>query len=255
MGIAIDIGIILIVLIFMGIGIYKGFMDSLLKLIGSVGALVIAIFAARPTVSFLDSIFGFTQGLGNICVNWFCGGIDPALLDAILTEGTKATFIDSLGGGIADSFIKSIVEGANVDAGLSFREVISSGMGTVFGAIIAGIVLFLLIKFIVFLLAKLFDSKEKPVLSGVNRALGMIFGAVKGGLFVVIAYTVLSISCMVFPIQASVDDVKNQTTLFKGTYDPYAVVVQDFVNDKMGEFVENFTANLVKSENQGGEGQ
>lgn len=254
MGIAIDIAIVLIVVIFIGVGIYKGFMDSLLKLIGSVGALLIAIFAARPTVSFLDSLFGFTQGLGNICVNWFCGGIDPALLDAILTESSKGTFVDSLGGGIADTFIKTIVNGANVDAGLTFREVISSGMGTVFGAIIVGIVLFILIKFLVFLLAKLFDTKEKPILSGINRALGMIFGAVKGCLFVVIAYTVLSISCMVFPIQASVDDIKNQTTIFKGTYDPYAVVVQDFVNDKMGQFVENFTANLVKApENQEGE--
>ena len=246
MGIAIDIAIILVVVIFIGIGIYKGFMDSLLKVIGSVGALVIAIFAARPTVSFLDSLFGFTKGLGDICVNWFCGGIDQNLLNSVLTEGSKGAFIDSLGGGIADTFIKTIVNGANVDAGLTFKDVISSGMGTVFGAIIAGIVLFFLIKLVVILLAKLFDTKEKPVLSGINRALGMILGAVKGCLFVVIAYTVLSISCMVFPIQASVDDVKNQTTIFKGTYDPYAVVVQDFVNDKMGQFVENFTANLVK---------
>ena len=247
MGIVIDIAIVLIVVIFAGIGIAKGFMDSLLKIIGSVGALLIAIFAARPVVSFLSGIFpGLTSGLGNPCVNWFCSSIDPALLDSPMTEASKEVFNNSLNGGIADRFIQTIVNSANVDGGQTFREIIANGMGVVFASIIVGVVLFILIKVIVHLIAKLFDSDDKPVLSGINRALGLALGTVKGVLFVVIAYTLISVSSMIFPIQATVDEYKNQTFIFKNTYDPYNVMVQDFANDKMGDFVENFTNNLTK---------
>lgn len=249
MGIAIDIGLIVVVLIYVGIGIYKGFMDSLLKIIGTVGAMVIAVFAARPMFSFVDGLFNhsLSGGLGNLCVEWFCGKIDPALLDPVLTDASKTAFLENVGSGVGDALVKSIVNSASLDSGETIRNVIATGMGTVFGAIIAGVVLFVLIKFLVFLLAKLFDTKEKPVLSGINRALGMVLGAIKGGLFVVVLYTALSISCMVFPIQAEVDDIKNQTTIFKATYNPYSEIVQEFVNDKMGDFVENFTNNLIKN--------
>jgi uncharacterized membrane protein required for colicin V production len=247
MGIVIDFALVLIVVIFAGIGIYKGFIDSLLKLIGSVGALLIAIFTAKPIVSFLSGIFpGLTSSLGNPCVNWFCSSVSPELLDSPMTEASKEVFNSSLNGGIGDRFVQTIVNSANVDGGQTFREIIANGMGVVFASIIVGIIVFILIKVIVGLIAKLFDSDDKPVLSGINRVLGLALGTIKGVLAVVINYTLLSVSTMVFPIEATVDEYKNQTYVFKNTHDPYNVMVQGFVNDKMGDFVENFTNNLTK---------
>lgn len=248
MGIGIDIAIVAIIVIFAIIGICKGFIEYLLKFIGSIGALLIAFFGAKPFASFLDGIFHFTQPLGNLCLNWLSGSVPQEMLDDVLDASSRDAFISSLsadGLTIPESFIKSIVEGANVDAGQTFRYVISSTMGTIFASILAGIVLYFVVKLIVFFLAKLFESKEDVPISGLNRALGMVVGIVKGVVIVVAAYTILTICCMIFPIDVTINEWMNQTTLFKATYAPYSTMVQDFINDKMANFVSNLTNNMV----------
>lgn len=249
MGVWIDVAIVVIVLIYAAVGLYKGFVDSLLKMIGSVGALLLAIFGAKPVLNFLDNIFHFRAELGSVCVNAFAGSVDPEIMDMVLNEANVQTIKNSLeadGLNIPERLMMSILNNANLDAGLTFREVLNDSFGTILGCIIVGVVLFILVKFIVFLLAKLFDSKESRALSGTNRALGFIFGALKGCVFVVVVYTVLAVTCMITPIQPQLDEIKNGTSIFKGTYDPYSQIVQEFVDDKMGEFVENLSNNMLE---------
>lgn len=252
MGFWIDIIIVAIVVIFAIIGLWKGFLDSLLKFIGSLGALCLAIFGARPVLDFLDGIFHFREPLGNVCVNLLGGSFDQSLLDIVLNASTHQTVIDTLnadGLTLVERLMVSIVNGANLDAGLTVGQVLANSLGTILGCIIVGILIFVIVKFIVFLLAKLFDTKEKPALSGINRVLGMALGAIKGVVFVVVAYLVLSLSCMVFPIQPQVDEFANTTTLFKSTYTPFSESVHTFVNDKLGTFVEELTNNLIEGGN------
>lgn len=248
MGTWIDVAIIAIVVIFAIVGIYKGFIEYLLKFIGSVGAILLAFFGARPVASFLDNIFHFTKPLGDVCLNWLSGSVPQDMLDTVLDASTKETFINKIsedGLTIPESFIKSIVDGVNVDAGQTFGNVIATGMGTIFASILTGIVLFLVIKFIIFLLARLFESKESISISGINRALGMVVGIAKGVLIVLVAYTILTICCMIFPIDVTINEYVNQTTLFKATYAPYSEMIQNFINDKMANFVSNLTANMI----------
>ena len=244
----IDIVIAAIILIYAIVGIRRGFIDYLLKIIGTVGAVLVGFFAAKPFASFLDGIFHFTGPLGNLCLNWLGGSLPQDMLDTIVDASTKETFINTLNEGgltIPEGFIKSIVENANVDAGVTFRDVISSGVGTIFASILAGVLLFIIVKVIVFFLAKLFESKENVSISGLNRALGMVVGIAKGVLIVVVAYTILTVCCMIFPIDVTVNEWMNQTFVFKATYAPYSTMVQNFINDKRAAFVANLTANMV----------
>ena len=248
MGFWIDIVIGVIILVFAIVGICRGFIDYLLKMIGSIGAVLVGFFGANPFASFLDGIFHFTEPLGNVCLNGLSGSVPQDMLDTVLDASTKETFINKLaedGLSIPESFIKSIVDGASVDAGQTFRYLIATGMGTIFASIIAGIVLFFIVKIIIFFLAKLFESKENVAISGLNRALGMVVGIAKGVLIIIVAYTILTICCMIFPIDVTINEWMNQTAIFKSTYAPYSEMVQNFINDKMASFVSNLTANMV----------
>lgn len=250
MGTWIDLAIVAIIVIFAIVGIYKGFIEYLLKFVGSIGAILIAFFGAKPLASFLDGIFNFAGSLGNVCLNWFGNSVPQEMMNEVLNETSKTAFIEKIsqdGLTVSESFIKSIIESANVDAGKTFAEVISSGMGIIFASILAGIVIFLIVKFVIFLLSKLFESKESVSMSGANRALGMVVGIAKGALIVVVLYTILTICCMIFPIDVTVNEYVNQTSLFKATYQPYSEMIQNFINDKMATFVANLTSNMVAS--------
>lgn len=59
----------------------------------------------------------------------------------------------------------------------------------------AGVIVFLLVKLVIYLLAKLFDSatKNSTALSGLNRVLGLLFGTVKGAILAVTCLGVISL--------------------------------------------------------------
>lgn len=252
-GTIIDIAIVAIVVIFGLVGLFKGFMNSLLKLISSIGALAVAVFGARPVVGFVDGLFGFSKFLGNTCVNAICCGIDENLLNQTLTETSKQDFLNAInqdGLSIPERFIQSVLNNADMSSTMSIRDVLASSTGTIFACIIAGIVLFILVKLIVFIVGKIFDTGQgNNAISGVDKVLGFVFGVAKGAVSVVVIYTVLSVVCLISPLSNQVTEVENNTTIFKATYEPYSEIVQNFVQDKMATFVEDLTNKFLSTEN------
>lgn len=152
----IDITVIAIVSLFAIIGLFKGFFDGILS--------VCSIF-----VSFLISVK---------VAPWFANLIRKVVdidgwFDTFLSETVK----------VGDSLV---IFGASYP-----REKIA----TFLTVLLAGIIMFIFIRCLIRLLANLFKSvtQKSATISGINRFLGLILGALKGGLLVVVALVICSI--------------------------------------------------------------
>lgn len=179
------IGIIVICAI---IGIVKGFVDSLLGLIGTGLAVLAGVFSAKYVSSWINNLFG--------------------LEDKIL---------NSLDGGSEGAFKIFGAEFSN-------PEVARFAVW-----LIAVVAVFLLVKLVVLILSKMFEkvTQNKPVISGINRVLGLVFGLVKGGAMVLIALALCSAVSQLPIIGATISDKIAETK------------VTNFAYKYVDEFVEN----------------
>lgn len=179
------IGIIVICAI---IGIVKGFVDSLLGLIGTGLAAVAGIFSAKYVSAWINKLFG--------------------LEDKIL---------NSLDGGSEGAFKIFGAEFSNPEIARFAVWLISV------------VAIFLLVKLIILILSKMFEkvTQNKPVISGVNRVLGLVFGLVKGCVMVVMGLALCSAISQLPIIGATISDKIGETK------------VTSFAYKYVDEFVEN----------------
>ena len=170
------------------IGIVKGFVDSLLGLIGTGLAAVAGVFLAKYVSSWINSLFG--------------------LEDKIL---------NSLDGGAEGSF--KIFGGEFTNPEVARFAV----------WLIAVVAIFLLVKLVIMILSKMFEkvTQNKPVISGINRVLGAVFGIVKGGVMVVMTLALCSALSQLPIIGTTISDKIAETK------------VTSFAYKYVDEFVEN----------------
>jgi uncharacterized membrane protein required for colicin V production len=178
-GLIIDGLVIGIILIFAIIGIVKGFFDSLLSLIGTALAIVAGVFTAKYVSGWINSLF--------------------SLEDKIL---------NSLDGGAEGSF--KIFGGE-----FSNPEVARFAVW-----LISVVAIFLLVKLVLLILSKMFEkvTQNAPVISGINRVLGMVFGVVKGVVIVAGCLAVLSLLSQISVIGKPIQDAHDTTTIAKPVY-------------------------------------
>lgn len=183
------IGIIVICAI---IGIVKGLFDSILSLLGTGIALGVSVFTAKYLSNFLNSIIN----------------IEQFVLDKL--DASNEGFVEFFGG----KFSYSNVEVAKFCVW-----------------IVTVIVIFLVIKLALLILSKLFESvvKNSPTISGINRVLGMIFGAIKGALTVVILLALSSALAQVPVIGSTITDKIGETKITNTVYK----YVDDFVENQL----------------------
>lgn len=196
----IDIVVIAILIIAAIIGLAKGFFESLLSLFGTGLALVAAYFAGVPVANFLNGI---------VDINGFIAGL--------LTDWGVA----------ADGKVNILFQTFTVDKAANFVTIVLSI-----------VVVFILIKLAILLLSKLFDSatKNNSALSGLNRLLGLVFGAVKGAVFVGILLVATSlVSTVAFSQQINDEISKNQMTNF--VYNYVDTWVQDTLKDQLRKWI------------------
>ncbi|MBQ7351325.1 MAG: CvpA family protein [Clostridia bacterium] len=108
------------------------------------------------------------------------------------------------------------------------------------------VIMFLLIKFVIFILAKVFESvtKTSPTISGVNRVLGMVFGLAKGCVIVVSLLALCSIITNVpaigAPVYEKISDTKITNSVFK--------FVDEFVEKNINHDTIQDIIDRIKSE-------
>lgn len=173
--------LILIILVSTIIGIVKGLFDSILSLFGTAIALGTSIFTAKYVSNFINKIFNFEE--------------------LVLTKIDEATE-----GGVITIFGTDL---QNTDVAKFVVWVLSL------------IIVFLVVKLAIYILSKIFESisKNSPTLSGINRVLGMLFGAVRGAVIVVALLAVCSLLSQVpgigTPVYEKIADTKVTSVVYK----------------------------------------
>lgn len=203
----IDIIIIVILAIFTLAGFIRGFLSSLLKLFSSVASLAIAIWLAKPVAVFIDSITNATS--------WFGDKIGEALAGAdgffnmivgtdIGTVGNSITGVELKGfidttitelGQIFKTVLSLFVQDTSVlESGTVLSEWFGSLLGGVATLIVAAVAIFIAIRIVIAILSKIFDAiTQNSAIGGLDRLLGLVFGAAKGALVVAVLFAILSV--------------------------------------------------------------
>ena len=140
----VDIVFIALLVIFAIIGLAKGLFESILSIFSSVLSVAIAILVSKPVTSLINKVVDTNKFFSELLVKW---------------------------GWIGE-------EGATI-FGKTYTVTQIGNACTTIASILA---VWLLIKLAIWLLAKLFDSAttSSSALSGLNRVLGLVFGAAKG---------------------------------------------------------------------------
>lgn len=200
----IDGVLILLLIVSIIIGISKGLIDSILSLVGTGIALLASVFLSKHVANLINKIFNFEDFVLN--------HLDGA------EEGSMKIF--------------GVIELNNVEVA-KFAVWIASV-----------VILFIIIKLAIYIVAKMFEAviKSSPTVSGINRVLGMIFGAIKGGVMVLISLALCTLLCQLPFIGKPVYDAIQDTKITKGIYN----VVEDFVeNNLTQEKIEDIIDKIV----------
>lgn len=195
----IDIIFIVLIILFALWGLKKGFLSSLISLVGITVSIVLAVWLAPYFTNFIDGIFGnsisnmfinmmkdFVAGFGNLD---YVTSIDiqaSEIINGFQANGIVKTLLDVMLGG------EIIAQGTNVLAWFSTK------LGGLVTTLCGALVLFLLIRILLALLSKLFDKiTENRAINGLDRVLGLLLGAVKGLIFVAVVVAVINILCVI----------------------------------------------------------
>ena len=179
------------------VGFYKGLVDSILSLFGTLASLALAIFGGVYIANYVRTLIDI-----------------DSYLDSFLVDILKVTeeSISFLGMDIA-------------------RTTIANYLGTILICILTFIVIRLTISTIGKIFGSLTDSSK--LLKSANRLLGLAFGALKGLLLVCCFFVVLSMVSFVEPIRVQIEPAIEDTKIVSVVYEKTNEFVEDKLRDKL----------------------
>lgn len=193
----IDIIFIVFIGLFALVGFYKGLVDSILSLFGTLASLALAIFGGVYIANYVRTLIDIDSYL------------DSFLVDILKVTEESVSF---LGMDIA-------------------RTTIANYLGTILICILTFIVIRLTISTIGKILGSLTDSSK--LLKSANRLLGLAFGALKGLLLVCCFFIVLSMVNFVEPIRVQIEPAIEDTKIVSVVYEKTNEFVEDKLRDKL----------------------
>lgn len=220
-GVIIDICLVVILLVFMAVGYFKGFLRSIVSLLGTVGSGVVAYLIKDYVANMFDA--------------WFGWGAKIANLIASQVNGISATFSTEQGS-TAEELLTII---NNSDAGVIYKKLfslmvnsfkfsepvtVSSVVGTVVSsialALIAMIFIFVVLKVLVCVLDKIFKKiPRQSVVGTANGVLGLFVGMAKGLIFVGAALVIVYFLNMIPNINSALYPYIESTYITKYFYE------------------------------------
>lgn len=244
-----DIVIVVILLLFAIIGFSKGFLASLLKLFSSVVSLAVAVWLAKPVAVFIDGFANLTTWFADKIGAAIAGidtfftytvGVTPSTAwvpDGSITGVDLKAAINAGVTGLSDIFKTGLNLLIQDDVVLESGTVISSWFGQMLGGIamliVSAVAIYIAIRIAVGILSKIFDAITKnPAIGGLDRLLGLAFGAAKGALVIVVvfaAYCVLSV--VLDPIIPAISNLIDTSFIGKPVYD----IVSEFITNQIGQ--------------------
>ncbi len=230
----IDIVFIVLIIIFALWGLKQGFLASLISLVGIALSVVLAVWLAPMFGSFLDNLFG--GGISKMFTDTMTGVVSNfGAPDYEVTEATKAsTLIEGFNiSGILKSLLLIMLGSKTIASGQNVQEWFSSQLGGLLTTVCSAVLLFLLIRIALALLGKLFDKiTENRAINGLDRVLGLAFGALKGLIYVGFAIAIINLLCVVPSINDFVTKWLDKTTLLND----YAKWVFELLDNFTGKY-------------------
>ena len=203
-GIIIDIALIAVLVIFSILGLKKGFLKSVLSIFSWIVCLFVACLTAKYVAGWINGLYDFSALIG--------GKISKSLIKTnnffaqsvnVYETAGKDALINAIPGNInklLTQLIKVVFSNSKIDMSSSdsIGLVVGTSLGHICMVIIAGILVFIVLKIAAALLSKLFTNIEKTkVLGSLNKILGGILGFLKGALIVGVINLILVATSMV----------------------------------------------------------
>ncbi len=199
----VDIIVAAILLIFLIIGMAKGFLKGVLALVGTVVSLIAAYFLAQPFIEFVDGLFngGVVSTAQNIVSGWIGGipGFSEPITDGNVAEQFKTALLSlKIPESMAESISVAIANALNLEGvtnGQTVAGILSPVLADFGLSVIAVLILFVLIRLAVYIIEKILDATLLKVgaLRSLDRLLGMVFGLLQGLLIVIVLLTGVSL--------------------------------------------------------------
>lgn len=192
-----DIIFLVVVGLFALVGFYKGLVDSILSLFGTLFSLVLAIFGGIHIANYVRTMIDVD------------GYLDSFLVNILKVSEETVSFL-----------------GMTID-----RTTIANYLGTILICILTFIVIRLTINTVGKILGSITDSSK--LLKGANRLLGLAFGAVKGLLLVCCLFGVLTMVSFVEPIRVQFEPAIQDTKIVSVVYDKTNEIIENHLRDKL----------------------
>lgn len=204
LGIIIDIIVVLTAVLFGFIGYKKGFFKSLISLFSWTVCLIVAFFTAKYVAGWINGIYDFSGLIGEkVAKSLYKDNIyfSTSLVAFGSTENIIAS-IPSNTNGFISKLIKVIFSNSKVDmsSNSTVGSVIGESIGEITMVLIAGIVVFIVLMILFRILSKIFDKiASLKVIGGINKILGLAFGALKA-VIIIVAANLLIIALSSLPV-------------------------------------------------------
>lgn len=197
-----DVALIIILVLFVAIGFWKGFMFSILSLFSSFINFMIALFLTKPTVTLFNNWFKLDSALTKGFAKKISGmheGFNTNLV-GMSNADIKSHISTTLKEGefplpkIFNSMLKVNSEKIGNKTSLTLTDILSKSLGTFFSLVITFVILFILIYIILFILSKLSKkAHESEGVRTIDRILGVVFGIAKYAVTIVFLFAILSL--------------------------------------------------------------
>ena len=250
-GLIIDIAIVLLVVVFGIIGLKKGLLKSVISLFSWVVCILVAIFTAKYVAGWLNNIYDFSGFIGNK-ISGGLVGTHEFFSSQISSFESKEQILASLPAnlnGALKTLITVVFKNTSVDmeSTLTVGNIVGASLGHICMLVITGILIFIILKLVVFILNKIFDKVAKTkVLGGLNKILGFVFGFAKGLLIVVVINIVMVALSMVPVVNNTITPIlKNNTHVEKVIYNKTDEMFGKYVIE--GGMLQTWITNLWQS--------
>lgn len=201
-----DLVVIIVVLIFTIISIKRGFLLSVLDVFSFFVNLVISLFLAKPMRGLLD-LFGMESGIAGKLYTHYSGFGEDFTVDLIeySKNGNITDFVnDAINTSPMNSFGKKLFNGtinnnlseklaSSSNETVSLADIMSKSLAQFITVVSAFLICFILV-YVVLIIIKLITKKitQSKFVNTFDKLFGACFGVVKGFLFWVAIFVVLS---------------------------------------------------------------
>lgn len=227
-GIIIDVIFLLIILIFGIVGYSKGFLRSVLSLIGFAASILIAYIFADYFATILNNLFGWGDTIRHFVAKQVENLSSSFVLESRTSVEGLVEVINSSGVSIIFKLLfPKIIEGADFSQGaLTVADVISVKASALAMNIIAMAILFVLLRIVVAILNRILKTiPEKSVVGEINKWLGFIFGLARGLIVGCLILVITYILCMIPAVNSVVYPYISNSA------------ITSFVYQKIGELI------------------